>query len=115
MIKLLHNHSCSKSSCVLNYLIDNEIEFELVDIVADPLSELEIITVLKKLDTPVQDLIRTNEPLYKEKFADQNFNDEQWIKILSQNPDLVQRPIIIKDDKAIIGRPIERVQEFLEN
>ncbi len=113
MIKLLHNNSCSKSRCALEYLHEHEIEFELVDILADPLSELEIITVLKKLDLKAEDLVRTNENLYKEKFANKNFNDEQWIKILAEYPELVQRPIIVKGDKAIIGRPIERVMDFI--
>ncbi|QOW09248.1 arsenate reductase (glutaredoxin) [Kaistella flava (ex Peng et al. 2021)] len=114
MIKILHNNSCSKSRGILEYLDENGVAFEIIDIINQPLSEMELRTVLKKLHCPVKDLVRTNEKLYKEQFGDKNLGDDDLIQMLLQNPELIQRPIIIKGSVAMIGRPIENVKFFLE-
>lgn len=114
VVKVLHNGNCSKSNAVLEYLDENGVPFEIIDMVEDPLSPLEIKTVLKKLNQTVFDLIRKNEKLYLEKFADKNFSKEEWINILAENPSLIQRPIIIKGSVAMLGRPVENVKYFIE-
>lgn len=114
MIKVLHNNSCSKSRGILEFLDENGVEFELIDIVNEPLSEMEIKTVLKKLNMNVHDITRKNETLYKEKFADRDLSDDELIKVLSEHPGLIQRPILIKGSVAMIGRPIENVKYFIE-
>ncbi|MDN3605788.1 ArsC/Spx/MgsR family protein [Kaistella yonginensis] len=114
MIKILHNNSCSKSRGILEYLDENGVAFEIIDIINEPLSELELRTVLKKLHCSVQDLVRTNDKIYKEQFRDQNLSDDDLIQILLQHPDLIQRPIIIKGSVAMIGRPLENVKFFIE-
>lgn len=114
MIKILHNNSCSKSRAILEYLDENNVPFEIIDIVENPLSELELKTVLKKLNLSVHDIIRKNEALFKEKFSDKNLNDDEWIKVLSENPALIQRPILVQGSVAMIGRPIENVKFFIE-
>ena len=114
MIKVLYNNACSKSKAILEHLDENNVAFEIIDFVENPLSELEIKTLLKKLNTSVHELIRKNEQLYKEKYASQNLSDEEWIKVLAENPSLIQRPILIKGSVAMIGRPLENVQFFIE-
>lgn len=114
MIKVLHNNSCSKSKAILEHLDENNVAFEIIDFIESPLSEIELKTILKKLNTDVQGLIRKNDPLYKEKFAGKDFSDDEWIKILTQNPSLIQRPILIKGPVAMVGRPIENVKFFIE-
>ncbi len=114
-IKVLHNSNCSKSNAVLEYLNENKIAFEVINIVEEPLSILEIKTVLKKLGNNISEIIRDNEKLYKEQFADKEYSEEEWLTILSENPSLMQRPILIKRSEAIIGRPIEKVIDFIEN
>jgi arsenate reductase len=114
LVKVLHNGSCSKSNAVLEYLDENGVPFEIIDIVEDPLSILEIKTVLKKLNQSVFHLIRKTEKLYIENFANKNLSEEEWIKVLSENPSLIQRPIIIKGSVAMLGRPIENVKYFIE-
>lgn len=114
MIKVLHNNSCSKSRAILEHLDENNVPFEIIDIVQHPLSEMELKTVLKKLGTDVHSIIRKEEPLYREKFAGLELNEEEWIKILSENPSLIQRPILIKGSVAMIGRPVENVKFFIE-
>ena len=114
MIKILHNDSCSKSRGILEYLDENGVPFEIIDFIENPLSETEFRTVLKKLNGQVKDVVRTNEKLYKEQFKDKNLNDDELIQMLLQNPSLIQRPIIIKESIAMIGRPIENVKFFIE-
>lgn len=114
MVKVLHNGSCSKSNAVLEYLDENGVPFEIINIVEDPLSILEIKTVLKKLNQSVFHMIRKTDKLYMEKYADQNYSEEEWITILSENPSLIQRPILIKGSVAMLGRPIENVKFFIE-
>lgn len=114
MLKVIHNYNCSKSRGILEILDENDVPFEIIDILADPLSVMEINTLLKKLGKSVHEIIRTNESLYKEKFSNYEFSDEEWIKILSENPSLIQRPIVIKGNIALICRPIEKVHLFFE-
>ncbi len=114
MIKILHNNSCSKSRGILEYLDENGVSFEIIDIIADPLSEIEFRTVLKKLHCPVKDVVRTNEKMYKEEIKDKNLCDDDLIQLLLRNPSLIQRPIIIKGSVALIGRPLENVKLFIE-
>lgn len=115
MIKVLYNSSCSKSRAILEHLDENNVPFEIIDFVENPLSEMELKTVLKKLNTDVHGLIRKTDPLFKEKYADKEFSDDEWVKILIENPSLIQRPILIKGHIAMIARPVENVKFFIEN
>ncbi|SIQ51857.1 arsenate reductase [Chryseobacterium sp. RU37D] len=114
LVKVLHNGNCSKSNAVLEYLDENGVPFEIINIVEDPLSILEIKTVLKKLNQSVFHIIRKTEKLYLENFANNNLSEEEWIKVLSENPSLIQRPILIKGSVAMLGRPVENVKYFIE-
>ncbi|MCJ7932464.1 MAG: arsenate reductase (glutaredoxin) [Chryseobacterium sp.] len=114
LVKVLHNGNCSKSNAVLEYLDENGVPFEIINIMDDPLSVLEIKTVLKKLNQSVFHIIRKTDKLYVEQYADKNFSEDEWIKILSENPSLIQRPILIKGSVAMLGRPIENVKFFIE-
>ena len=72
-------------------------------------------TVLKKLGRSAEEIIRKRDPLFKEKFADRSFTEEEWITVLLENPNLIERPILIKGPLAMIGRPIENVKFFIES
>ena len=114
MIKVLHNNTCSKSRAILEHLDENNVPFEIIDFMETPLTEMELTTLLKKLNTDVQGLIRKNDRLYQEKFAGKDYTEEEWIKILTENPSLIQRPILIKGPVAMVGRPIVNVRFFIE-
>lgn len=115
MIKVLYNSVCSKSRAILEHLDENNVAFEIIDFVENPLSKLEFKTVLKKLHKTAEEIIRKNEPLYKEKFANKTLTEDEWISVMIENPSLIQRPILIKGEVAMIGRPIENVKFFIEN
>lgn len=114
LVKVLHNGNCSKSNAVLEYLDENGVPFEIINIEEDPLSVLEIKTVLKKLNQSVFHIIRKNEKLYIENFASKNLSEEEWIEVLSEHPELIQRPILIRGSVAMLGRPVENVKYFIE-
>ncbi|AQX07570.1 arsenate reductase (glutaredoxin) [Elizabethkingia ursingii] len=113
-IQILHNSRCSKSREALQYLEDQKIDFELINIIQNPLNKEEVTSVLQKLGIKAEDLVRKSDALFKEKYAGQELNEEGWINVLVDNPTLIQRPIVVKDNKAVIGRPLENVIDFLK-
>ena len=115
MVKILFNNACSKSRAILEHLDENNVQFEIIDFIVNPLSEIELKTVLKKLGRSAEELIRKGDKLFKEKFANQTLSEEGWIEVLLENPSLIERPILIKGPIAMIGRPIENVKFFIEN
>jgi arsenate reductase len=115
MIKILHNVSCSKSRAAVSHLEEENIDCNIRNFIEEPLSILELKEVLQKLNRPVMDIVRDNEALYQNEFAKKNLNEEELIEMLANNPTLLQRPIVIKDDKAIIGRPAHLIDEFLND
>lgn len=113
MLKVLHNNSCSKSRSLVHYLTEKGVDFEIRNIIESPLSEVELLGILDK-GIEIHDLARTSDKFFQENFSE-NLSEKEMIHILSQNPRLIQRPIIIKGEKAIIARPIELAQEFVED
>ncbi|WP_407402350.1 ArsC/Spx/MgsR family protein [Chryseobacterium sp.] len=114
LVKVLHNNNCSKSRAILEYLDENGVPFEIIDMINDPLSPLELKTILKKLNQSIFSIVRTHDKLYLENYSSKQYTDEEWLDILSKNPSLIQRPIIIKGPVAMLGRPIENVKYFID-
>lgn len=113
MIKILHNPECTKSNCALDFLRNRKEAFEVIDYQQQRLSEQEIEELLALLELKPEELVRKNEAVFKEQFEGKAFSDKEWIRILAENPILIQRPIVISGHKAVIGRPIERVAALL--
>lgn len=113
MLKIFHNPECSKSNCALDYLNEHHIAFELRNYLLNPLSVAELNSICQLLQVSPFSLVRKNELLYKEKFFGKEFSDEEWLKILSENPVLLQRPIVLNDGKAVVARPAEKINELL--
>ena len=109
-----HNPRCRKSRETLEFLKEKGIEPELFFYLKTPPSFEELKEVIKKLGINPFDLIRRNEKIYKENFKGKELSDDEWIKIMVENPKLIERPIIIGKDKAVVGRPKEKVLELLE-
>ncbi|MDO9186436.1 MAG: arsenate reductase (glutaredoxin) [Bacteroidia bacterium] len=114
MFKIYHNTRCSKSREACSILQDKGVEFETIEYLKTPPTQKEIKGLLKMLGMKAQDIIRKGEPLFKEKFADKKLSESEWIKALAENPILIERPIIVKGNKAIIGRPPEKVLELIK-
>lgn len=113
MITILHNNRCGKSRAALQLLESKGIDFETRLYLENPLSEVEIEDLLEKLELSADDLIRKNEELWKEKFSSVSYSQQGLISILANYPKLLQRPIVIIGNKAIIARDLEKLEQFL--
>ena len=114
MIKIYHNPRCSKSRQTLSIIQERGLDLNVVEYLKNPPSKTEIKIILKKLGIRPIDLMRKGETLFKEKnLNDPSVSDEYLIDCMAENPILIERPIVIRGEKAIIGRPPERVLEIL--
>ena len=114
MTKILHNPRCSKSRGTLELIRSRGEEPEVVHYLEEPPSVEELASILALLGLSPRQLMRTKEALYKElELADSSLSDEALIAAMVENPRLIERPIVIKDGKAAIGRPPEAVLEIL--
>lgn len=114
MVTLYHNPRCSKSREALALLRERGIEPELVLYLETPLTSKQLKEVLKKLDVPARQLLRTSEEVYKTlNLSDNKLSETALIKAMVENPKLIERPIAIKDGKAVIGRPPENVLQLV--
>ena len=111
-MEILHNPRCSKSRTTLNIILENNIQPTIRLYLDDPLSIGEIKDLLIKLNTTADKIVRTNEEIYK-KLNLKDSNQDLLIEKISKNPILLERPIVVKGKKAIIGRPPENVKKLL--
>ena len=114
MITIYHNTRCKKSREGLNMLENSEKEFRIREYLKEPLSEKELEDLLGKLAMAPIQLIRTKETIWKEKFQDKDLSDQELINIMTKYPKLIERPIIESKNAAIVGRPIENLENFLK-
>ncbi|MCP1649367.1 arsenate reductase (glutaredoxin) [Pseudomonas nitroreducens] len=111
---LFHNPRCSKSRGALELLEERGIQPDIVRYLETPPSAAELKALLGKLGIGARQLLRTGEDEYKElELANPALSDEQLIQAMASHPKLIERPILIVGDKAVIGRPPEKVLEIL--
>ncbi|MCJ8169285.1 arsenate reductase (glutaredoxin) [Atopomonas sediminilitoris] len=111
---LLHNPRCSKSRGALEILQQHNIEPTIVRYLDEPLDAKAIAALLIKLGISPRELLRTGEEAYKNlNLADPSVSDAALIAAMTEHPKLIERPIFIAGDRAVIGRPPERVLELL--
>lgn len=113
-MKIYHNSRCSKSRDSFNLLTEQGIKFETIEYLKTPLTKEELRVLLAKLNIPAKDLIRKGEKDFKENFKGKELSEEQWIEAMLEYPKLIERPIVVKGDKAVIGRPIEKVIDLIK-
>lgn len=112
-MKIYHNPRCAKSRAGLKYLEEKTSDFELVKYLETGLSEKELTDLIAKTGKKPIDFVRTQEKVYKEQYKGKNLSDKQWIKVLAENPKLLQRPIVVKGNKAVLGNPPENIDSIL--
>ena len=109
MITIYHNPRCKKSRAGLAYLEEKNHDFEIKNYIKTGINPDELRDVLIKLNVKPQEMIRTQEALYKSDFRGRNFTDEEWIKIMAENPKLIKRPIVVHRYKAVWADPPEKM------
>jgi arsenate reductase len=110
MLRIYHNPSCKKSRAGLQLLKESGNTFDVVEYMKQPLTEKEVEKLLVKLNKKPAELVRTQEDYFKKNLKGKKFEDHEWIKIILQNPKLLQRPIVEGKYKAVIGDPAENIE-----
>lgn len=110
---IYHNPRCKKSRAGLAYLESKGIEAEVRNYFNDPLSMDEMKVLLSKLNLPAQEIVRTQEEAWRKGLKGKNFTQDEWIHIILENPKLLKRPIVVRDNKAIWADPAEKIDQLL--
>lgn len=113
MMKIYHNPRCSKSRQTLQLIQEKNTEVEIIEYLKTPPTEKELEELLKKLNIDAEALLRKSEAVFKEKYKGKKLTNKEWIKAMVQHPTLIERPIVVKGNKAVIGRPPENVKALL--
>lgn len=113
-IQIWHNPRCSKSRNAMTLLEEIGINADVVKYLENTPSKEQLKEVLKKLNMKASELLRTGEDIYKELKLNTISDEEKLIDIMIANPILIERPIIIKGNTAVIARPIENLEELLK-
>jgi arsenate reductase (glutaredoxin) len=112
-MRIYHNPRCSKSRQTLEIIRKAGVEPEIIEYLSDIPSEKELAALVKMLGISPQELIRKGEDDYKERLKGKELTDAEWISAMVAYPKLIERPIVVKNGKAVLGRPPEKVLELL--
>ena len=112
MYTIYHNPRSKKSRAGLQYLKGKNIDFQIREYLKHPLSEVELTGLVMKLHVKPVELIRTQEELYRKELKRLNLNDQEWIKVMVENPKLIHRPIVEGKYKAVVGDPAENIDKL---
>lgn len=106
--------TCTTCRQVYAALKQSGVDFDAVDYYTDPIPKAKLKELLRKSGMKARDLLRAKEPIYKSlKLGERDLSDDDIIDLMVRNPDLIQRPIVEKGNRAILARPAERLKEIL--
>ena len=112
-MKIYHNPRCRKSRETLDIIKQTGVEPEIVEFLIEPICFFLLKEVLGMLNMEAKDLIRKGEAIFKEKYKGKELSEDQWIKAMVEHPKLMERPIVVEGNKAVLGRPPENVKELI--
>ncbi len=112
-MKYYHNPRCRKSREGLTLLESKGIQPAIVLYMTEPLDTNELDSVLQSLNMEPVDLVRKNEKVYKEELKEKSFTRDEWLDIMIQYPQLIERPILVNKGKAVVGRPVEELLSLI--
>ena len=114
-ITIYHNPRCSKSRAACELIAARGVEATVIDYLTNPPSRDELRSLLGTLGMTASELVRRGEAAFSEHYAGRELSNEQWLDALIAHPILIERPIVVRGDKAVIGRPTEKVQALLDS
>jgi arsenate reductase len=114
MLQILHNPRCGKSRACVAFATDLKVPFEIINYLVTPLSATDLNNLIKKLEIKPIELVRQKEAIWIENYKDKKLTDADIIKALAKYPILIERPIVIDGNRAIIGRDVEKLALFLK-
>ena len=110
---LYHNPRCSKSRQTLEIIKKSQQEFEIVEYLKDLLSISELEIIIEKLGITPVELVRKNELIWKENYKGKNLSDKEIVQAMIENPKIMERPIVVNGEKAVLGRPPKNVLKII--
>lgn len=113
MIKIYHNPRCSKSRLGVAYLEEKNVQFEIVKYLDQNFAVEELTQLISKLDMEPIDLVRKNETIWKSDFKGKELTNSEIIEAMVKHPKLIERPIIVNKNKAVIARPTELIDNII--
>lgn len=113
IVRVYHNARCSKSRSACQLLEEKGVELEIVEYLKTPPSRDELAGLLKKLGLPAEAIVRTGEDIYKSDYKGRTLSEDEWLDALVAHPILIERPIVVCGERAVIGRPPEKVLALL--
>jgi arsenate reductase len=114
-ITVYEKPTCTKCREMDRFLRESGIDFSKVNYYLEPLSEKKLRELIKKMDIAPRELLRTSESLYRElELGKKDFSDDEIIALMVEHPDLMQRPIVERGNRAVLGRPTENVKSILD-
>jgi arsenate reductase len=106
--------TCSTCRATLRLLKERGVDFEAINYYETPLTEANLRVLLKKLGLTAREILRNDEPVARQlNIRKKDFSDDELIGLMAKNPDLIQRPIVVRGDQAVLGRPPENVEKLL--
>jgi arsenate reductase len=113
-ITVYEKPTCTKCREMDKFLRESSVDFTKVNYYLEPLSKKKLTELIRKMKIKPRDLLRKSEPVYRELgLAKDEFSDAELISLMVEHPDLIQRPIIERGERAVLGRPTENVRELL--
>lgn len=113
MLKIYHNPRCGKSREGLEILEKSGKDFEIIKYLEDVPSEEELKSLIGYLGIAPIDLVRKNETIWKDNYKGKELSDDEIIRAMAEHPKLIERPIVVKGNKAMVGRPPETIKTLL--
>ena len=114
MITIYHNARCRKSREGLEIVKQSEKDYVVRQYLKEPLTEEELRELVKKLNIAPLELVRTEEKIWKQEYRNKDLDDEELIRVMTEHPKLIQRPIVVRDNEAVVGRPAERISQLID-
>ena len=112
-VTIYHNPRCSKSRKTLALLQEHGIEPTVVEYLKNPPDKHELENVTRKLGVKPEQIVRQGEAAFKQHFAGKSLSDNEWLDALAEHPILIERPIVVRGERAVIGRPPENVLDLV--
>jgi arsenate reductase len=114
-LMVYEKRACTTCKNLAVLLEERGIDFDRVDFHVDPLSADEIRELVRKTGRPAQELFRAREPVYTELgLGDREVDDDEAVALMAEHTELMQRPVVVRGDRAVLARPVERVNELLD-
>ncbi len=114
MIQIYHNSRCGKSRNCLTFLEKSNLEFETINYLVDSPTYKELVEIINKLNIKPLELIRQKEKIWIDNFKSKNLSEKEIIQAMVENPILIERPILVDGNRAIIARETHKIEDFLK-